>query len=352
MAKLTPKVSVIIPVYNAEEHIQTCLDSIFNQTLQDLEIITINDGSTDDSLKVLQENASKHKEVIVLDQDNHGQGYARNRAIKQARGDYILFVDADDFIEPKTAELTVARAEKDTSDFVHFDWRYDRDTKKWRKRSGDADVVDFGSRDMLVGEECDELLKMPHYFSVNNLFRRSFLVGSNIRFAEGHLYEDIQFVTLMASNANKVSLLPNVLYNVHINPASSTRVGFTDDRHATSFIKAVRGSIALLKPRTPYSTYYLIKYFQVKFVRYYTKRIPTHLRSRFLHEYVDSLAGLDIHIPPDYTSQERFLNFCARHEVFKRKRYGMFKAVISYKTQLVPRRDKFKKRVKRLRRSI
>ena len=91
------KVSVIIPVYNVEQYLRPCLDSVLNQTLKNIEIICIDDGSTDDSLKILMEYAEKDNRITILKQKNKGAGVARNYGMSIATGEYFLFLDSDDF---------------------------------------------------------------------------------------------------------------------------------------------------------------------------------------------------------------------------------------------------------------
>ena len=93
------KVSVVIPVYNVEDYLRDCLDSIVNQTLKDIEIICINDGSTDNSLEILEHYKSKDERIKVISQENGGISAARNKGIDLASGDYISFIDSDDYID-------------------------------------------------------------------------------------------------------------------------------------------------------------------------------------------------------------------------------------------------------------
>ena len=93
---MMPKVSVIIPVYNVEKYLKQCLDSVVNQTLKDIEIICVNDGSTDNSLEILEEYAQKDNRIIIISQENQGQSVARNIALEKATGEYVGFVDSDD----------------------------------------------------------------------------------------------------------------------------------------------------------------------------------------------------------------------------------------------------------------
>ncbi len=113
-----PKVSVIIPVHNTEKYLKQCLDSIINQTLKEIEIICIDDGSTDSSLSILREYAQKDPRIGVLQQKNLHAGVARNAGITVARGKYLSVLDADDFFEARMLEVMCHQAEKDGSDVV------------------------------------------------------------------------------------------------------------------------------------------------------------------------------------------------------------------------------------------
>ena len=98
-----PKISVIIPVYNVEKYLSECLDSVISQTLKDIEIICVNDGSTDNSLQILKEYASKDTRIKIIDKENEGQGYARKVGLDVANGEYILFCDSDYYYSELTA---------------------------------------------------------------------------------------------------------------------------------------------------------------------------------------------------------------------------------------------------------
>ena len=99
----SPKISVIVPVYNVEKYLSECLDSIVNQTLKDIEIICLNDGSTDNSFSILKEYALKDERIILIDKENDGLGYTRKIGLDNAKGEYILFCDSDDYYAELTA---------------------------------------------------------------------------------------------------------------------------------------------------------------------------------------------------------------------------------------------------------
>ena len=115
------KVSVIIPVYNVEDYLKECLDSVLSQTLKDIEVICVDDCSTDDSLKILQEYANNDDRIkIIKNEKNSGQGFSRNEGIKKATGEYIGFVDSDDFIDLNLFEISFKKAKKLDLDVLLF----------------------------------------------------------------------------------------------------------------------------------------------------------------------------------------------------------------------------------------
>lgn len=134
------KFSIIIPVYNVEKFLRECLNSITSQTLKNFEVICIDDGSTDNSLGILQEYANKDSRFKVISQENQGQGIARNKAIDIASGEYLFFVDPDDFIESKTLASIYDKFCQTNSEIVQFDYATCREngkysgTKSYKKR--------------------------------------------------------------------------------------------------------------------------------------------------------------------------------------------------------------------------
>ena len=125
------KVSVIIPVYNVEKYLRECIDSILNQTLHELELICVDDGSTDGSLEILQTYEKKDNRVTVLTQHNQGAGAARNKGLQIAKGEYLSFLDADDFFAPGMLEEAYRKCKSVSADVcVYQVLRYDDTTKK------------------------------------------------------------------------------------------------------------------------------------------------------------------------------------------------------------------------------
>ena len=113
-------VSVIIPVYNVEEYLKEALESVVNQSLKDIEIIIINDGSTDKSLRIIKGYATKDKRIKIINQKNQGQSIARNSGIENAKGKYIYFMDSDDYIALETLEVCYKKCEEYELEMIYF----------------------------------------------------------------------------------------------------------------------------------------------------------------------------------------------------------------------------------------
>lgn len=120
--KNKPLISIIVPVFNAEEYLAQCLDSILNQTYRDLEILCINDGSCDGSIGILKKYKNRDSRIVIIDKQNEGVSATRNVGLKKANGDYLMFVDADDWIEPYTCEKALVTLNDNNADIVM--WSY------------------------------------------------------------------------------------------------------------------------------------------------------------------------------------------------------------------------------------
>lgn len=214
------KVSVIIPVYNVQEYLAECLDSIINQTEKDIEIICVEDCSTDSSLKILQEYAKKDDRIVILQNEkNSGLSVTRNNGLNIAKGEYVLFVDSDDFIEPTLLETTLKFASD--VDMVCFDYR-EYDGKRYITDSHIYGIPDgyYKAYDYYL-----DLFKgnMFIFSACSKLFRRSFLNEHNIRFEKGVLYEDVLFGFYCMINAQSIYSLKEKMYFYRTRPNSITR---------------------------------------------------------------------------------------------------------------------------------
>lgn len=208
-----PVVSVIIPVYNVEKYLNQCLDSVLNQTLQDIEVICVNDSSTDGSLAILEEYAKKDERVTVVTQPNSGAGAARNKGLSLAAGKYLSFLDSDDFFEPDMLELAYNKAEEDKADFVVFQSdQYYTDKKKfvevsWTLREKELPpYTPFNHRQMT-----DNVFKVFVGWAWDKLYNREFVLRNRLQFQEQRTSNDLLFVFSAVALAKRISIVKKVL---------------------------------------------------------------------------------------------------------------------------------------------
>ena len=339
--KELPLISIIIPVYNTQDYLSVCLQSVLNQTYQNFEIICVDDGSTDRSAEIIRGMMVEDPRIRLIQIENHGQGFARNLARKEANGKYILFLDADDYIEDVTLDLAVTRAETDESDFVVFDWYY---FKPLGQEVNYCNHDAFFDKKLLSGDECLTLLRINPFFTVNKLYRRSFLDDNNIFYAEGHIYEDNPYWVEVVLSANCVSLIHSPLYRVTISKSSSTKTKTNTDFHYKSFISASGLAFNLMRQSTRLSdedTYYLASYFFKRFLDYYKSRTPEQYRDAFLTEFTDLFATLQV----KDCGKNPVLSFLLAHDVFSQKKYGLFRLTLRYYHKFKPIYNKYKKKI-------
>ena len=211
-----PKVSVIIPVYKTEKYLRECLDSVINQTLRDMEIICVNDGSPDNSLQILEEYAQKDNRIKIINQENQGLSEARNNGIKVANGEYIGFLDSDDYVSLNFYENLYNRGQETEADIVvcEYIFRF-KDNDKNRNRvfmQVDTSVV---TADVKEKFEC---LYLPNYcYIMNKIYKRDCLTE---RFIKGVKWEDVYFTCNVLAKSNTLSVAKNTVYYYRNNPNS------------------------------------------------------------------------------------------------------------------------------------
>lgn len=206
------KVSIIIPVYNVERYLKECLDSIVNQTLTDIEIICVNDGSTDGSLGILEKYASEDDRIKIINQENQGQGVARNNGLNLATGEFIGFVDPDDWIDESMYEKMYNSAIENDCDLVECLYNKHYDTTNVTKKVVLKNIKKYYNKAFSLKSD-KEYLFMGHCAIVwNKLFKRELILKHNIAFENSKINEDgiVSFSGRMY--ANKLFLLPLHLY--------------------------------------------------------------------------------------------------------------------------------------------
>lgn len=204
-----PKVSVIVPVYNVERFLCECLDSVLAQTFTDFELICVNDGSTDSSPAILAAYEAADSRVHVINQENGGLSAARNAGLDAARGEYIAFLDSDDFALPDLLEKTVAAGERTGAEIVIYDYYLLHDNTGELGFYRNQEI--YAALDGKVFT-LNEAPQMAQFIGAwDRLFRRDFIERHHFRFPIGRLYEDVTFCAETEAAAQKMTLLANHL---------------------------------------------------------------------------------------------------------------------------------------------
>ena len=195
------KISIIVPVYNTENYLNRCLDSLVCQTLNDIEIIIVNDGSHDNSQLIIDQYYKQYSEKIIpLIKENGGLSEARNLGIKHAKGEYISFVDSDDYVEKDMCEKMYEKGIQTKSDVVcspiTFIWENNRKVKK----SFFPDIDIFGKGIL----ESPRILGIVSSYAVTKIYKRDFWNKNNFRFPVGQCFEDSALIYNILLKANKV----------------------------------------------------------------------------------------------------------------------------------------------------
>lgn len=198
-----PTISIIVPVYNVENYVHRCIDSILNQTFSDFELILINDGSVDNSGKICDDYANKDNRITVMHQENTGQATARNRALDIIKGEYIFFVDSDDWIHPKTLETLLSLSVNTDSDIAACGFQ-----------KVDCFIDYFDLKD----EKVEEYSSMNFYYYRSNLvnvpwcklYRKCLF--DNMRFPDGKIHEDVFLIYKIIYRAEKIAYIEYPFY--------------------------------------------------------------------------------------------------------------------------------------------
>ncbi len=225
------KFSIIVPVYNVRDFLQECLDSIKKQSLKDFEVICVNDGSTDDSLEILREYAEKDSRFKIFSQENQGQGVARNKGIEFSHGEYFLFVDPDDFIEPNTLEILYKEFQRTNVDMIQFDNATCKENEKKYCGSGTNsfkkrmyEKFKYHIKNNAIYNWHDTKITDLSAISLcawDKAYRADFIKNNQIKFALYKVSEDNIFSISANLLADKILYLNKTLYHYRTRSGSS-----------------------------------------------------------------------------------------------------------------------------------
>lgn len=222
---MKPKISIIVPIYNTGKYLNRCIDSILNQSFKDFELILVNDGSTDNSKKIIDEYAKNDRRIKVIHKKNGGQGSARNRGLDIAQGDYIGFVDSDDWIHKDMYKFMYAIAIQNNVAIVQVN--NETTNLFFDDKCFEASKVKINRIDNVLKKfsECNSFEILPFIFPVNKIYHRS--IWSKLRYPEGKFAEDLRVVYKVYEQAKEMICIDYKFYYYYMSENSSTRSEFS-----------------------------------------------------------------------------------------------------------------------------
>jgi glycosyltransferase involved in cell wall biosynthesis len=227
-----PKISVLIPAYNVGPYIRECLDSVLNQTMQDFEIICVDDCSTDDTYDIIKcyaDRDEKNRIKIIRHDVNKGQASGRNDALVQATGEYVYMLDADDMIVPEALEELYDICSRNQLDIIGFETKNFAEEDRFQANVN-IKTITYQDTDVMDGRKALVYCMENESFSLSTptfMMRREYLIEENIRFVEGILHEDVGYILELITRAERVRFLHKVYFLRRIRSNSTMTVGFT-----------------------------------------------------------------------------------------------------------------------------
>ena len=238
------QISIVMPIYNGENFLRQALDTLLAQTFSAFELICVNDGSTDASLSILREYAQKDNRIKIIDKKNTGAGDSRNIGIKQARGKYLLVLDADDFFEKNMLELAFNRAEESVADMVVYRYYYfDQRTQKAKEQNYSFPGIVSLKKDVFsktyIPQRIFNVFSNAPFFK---LYRRDFILKNGIEFDNLRCCNDMTFSLLSIYKAEKIALLNTPLVYYRIN--TSTQISANRGKYSDCIFEALNSFLS------------------------------------------------------------------------------------------------------------
>ncbi len=287
------KVSIIIPAYNVEEYIEETLQSFLNQTLKDIEIIIVDDGSTDSTCKILEKYRQMDHRISILHQENKGAGIARNFGMANATGEYLYFFDGDDYCIPAFLQSVVTKADETQADIVVFDYyRVDNVTKKEFLYRGLKRSLLPKNKDYFNYKDLpDRILSIVNPTPWNKLYRRSYVQKTNLQYMGLSTTNDITFASLSVAMAQKIVYLGKPFMYYRINRTAA--ITSFKQKKLSNVIAAIEGVIEQARIIPYYKEIEMaVIYFSVSNLIFALEHYAGGLRSQYYRDYYKNIHEL------------------------------------------------------------
>ena len=273
------KISIVIPIYNVEQYLRECIDSVIKQTYENLEIILVNDGSKDNSLNICKEYLDKDKRIRIIDQKNAGLSAARNVGLEASTGEYVMFIDSDDYMDLNACKVLYNAIEGTDYEFVSANFVFtDSNGKPWKKPKFSNK---FKNKELTIKNyrESFYFINAPVW---NKIFKREYLIENNLRFEVGLYAEDAIFTTLLYLKAQKAYYIKDVVYYYRQREVKKGNLSISFNCSLEYFDK-INTAYKIIDDN-------FRKYKEVNFYRYFYARSVAYI----LYKIVDSVILSDV----------------------------------------------------------
>lgn len=336
---MKPKISFVVPVYKSEKYIRRCLDSLVCQTLEDIEIVCVNDGSPDNSLEILKEYEKMYSNFKIISKENGGVWYARLDGVKAASGEYIGFLDADDYIEKDFAKLMYESIQNNNSDIAVCGFkRIDDDTKKVLSQ----EMKYSSSRIIEMNKNPEEVISVNTALW-NKIYKADVLKATFNVQSPPRILEDAMFISLVYINAHKISFVDEYLHNYMVINGSAMHSLKEDDiekiKHSMLEVKEEYKKANLEKNMMEILSSFVFLHLGISLML----NVYTFNKSSFSKEYKEILKYLDINfsewrstkyttIMYNLTHKKYNLKVAIVRKVYKARMFRAFLATYNFVT--------------------
>jgi len=244
------KISIIVPIFNAERYIDICISSLIKQSYLNIEIILVNDGSTDNSINIINNYQVFYKNILVINNKNEGPGFARNAGLDLATGDFIMFLDVDDYITHDCCERIVSYMEDSVADFACFGAKF------MSSESLEASSFAYLYEEIYNSEILNNYLLIGKIKNVvwNKVYRKSLIDKYSIRFSNNRINEDALFVMSVALNSKFIKLIPGIFY-IHTSTNPFSFSNNVTSEHFLSLLNVLNAEKSMLCDKGIFESY-------------------------------------------------------------------------------------------------
>lgn len=311
--------SIIIVTYNSKDYLSDLMDSLLKYDNIN-EIIFVDNNSSDNTIELI--NSYKLSNVkIIKNNTNLKAGAARNIGVRSATSKYVMFIDSDDYLKDDILNKAYNLIEKDKSDVVYFKYEfYNHETKQTRKAKS------LLSYDKLYYEANEAKLVFVSnlvYYSVNYLYKRDLIINNDIKYGEGYIYEDYEFMILIAKYLNRLSILDEVGYVVREHNSSATKINFNNTYHFDNFEIASKKCFEIIEDCNDDFKYYVNKHLLLKGLFYLRKRT----QKRYLkgYDYLNNNIDFKLEcIKLNDNKQNKMTTFWFKYYRYIKNKYVMY----------------------------